>query len=581
MCIIIVCIYGSNVNGNSNRGSGLPCDRVFGGNDGAEFSHSIETKKIAGRLGAGKGDYVIFVEQKGSGAVPQLSKVHSVYQVNEGRVKVWKANIETVAEPGKVFRVNLKAITTNSSAHVNFRGEFIPGRDDIEIGAPTIIMYQGLPEIVIVEWISPQKDSLTVRLTKDLSRIITDVPIDLVVHDPRGHFRKTPVTGRIFSAYWRYFHDDRINNVRFQKLLDEYYNVRPERVDVAKGDAILRKTLFTKSPIDTLEFFGKDAAEVARLKARYGKDSLLPAVDVSAIKKAGLYPKHKMTYKGVNYYFSDAYNVKSDGRIALVCFVELQDGRVFARSVYQSHSHVSWQVASYINAKKYGKGTINPNEERFRDELESSVRLPIALHRWIYEIAENPISVEEKLARHIFYGIAGFGYEWSASRSERERPKSIASFGSMVAEKHGKPETATFKKETNFAYYNIVVDRFTVSKELYGGPVELVIHASIDGELLFVFARTKHNMVWNDIIESTDARVTRWGAVTPPVADDDLVIPLFTHASEIPDGYRARDNSVVHPDYSWEYKSAFPYVSKLPTTVGFCQAHGIRMPDIQ
>lgn len=539
--------------------------------------------RIKTRKEVQEGDYAIALladrVQELESAEPVLVKVLEIY-TREG---VEKVRIRYVKDPDVEGEISITAITNTLDKDISKsrRSISVKSGDELATGREAVIEYEGKPEIVRVEGWDIETGKAIVSRTDKPTELIEGISRDKFVKDPLGKIREHEV-GKDKPARERSF-----SGVAAEQAKQRYFSVGVGSAGKRESSRVLGKTKFPKMELWMHEVMGKEKWRVKILKKMHKKKAKLPVLNSSIVKNAGLEPKHKMSYDGVNYYFSDAFTQGRDSRIQFICYVEI-NGEVYARALYKSNSHVAWQVASYVTPQHYGKGTVwGKNTRGQRLQLESSVKLPVALYKHIYELSKKPIQLDQSVKVRIFDSLADIGSEWSDTRSERERPVEIVYFEEMVTKTHGDPKTARFLDEGNAPNFNVLIDRFSSDyKKLYGGEVEIYIHPSKNGKLFYLFARDSYDVVWNDVIEPVDGRITRWGAKTPPIAAEDLKIPAIDYFGEIPQPpehpgrYIAHDNSRIPSGYG-SYKIAFPYIRELPTIEGFYRAHDIEIPDVQ
>ncbi len=260
------------------------------------------------------------------------------------------------------------------------------------------------------------------------------------------------------------------------------------------------------------------------------------ALNSDIIKREGLQPEYKTEIGGKTIWFSQPYDTKHNGRIAVLAYVEDTNGKFIARTYYRSNSTGVWRYLPQYRERGgrvvwYGKG---------RDEV--SITLPIKLQKTLAAISEKGMPIRSiSDAELIFAG--------TARKIVTERHEDISYFEQVnerarviggISNHFTMPGTKTKPEDLIFASENDEPDINKAPKmtwqqetELYG-EITIEVYPSKDGKLDYLFCKTANGEVW--IAGAEDASTDKIG--TTGLKKDwidlgDLATPLFEYDSQV------------------------------------------------
>lgn len=238
------------------------------------------------------------------------------------------------------------------------------------------------------------------------------------------------------------------------------------------------------------------------------------------LENAGLLPHHRLEIEGRAMWFSHGYDI-GGGRIAVMGYVQDDDGSVVARSYYRSNSQGIWR---YLPQYQMREGRVSWYSKGYGEE---SVTLPALLQESLTNSIEDDggvLELDSDVARAAFTGTArhvgstGTVYHNKVS-PESERLRGIPAHGGILLPSPDKVRTEPEQSPK----FDTVLAAWQQDTSLYG-RVAFEVVPSNDGTLRFLFCRDEKGRAWvssvenNSPVESTGLR-QQWlsgGVLTTP-----------------------------------------------------------------
>ena len=275
----------------------------------------------------------------------------------------------------------------------------------------------------------------------------------------------------------------------------------------------------------------------------------------------GLEPRYKTTIEGVEYCFSDVYELYP-GRNALVGYVDVGEGNRVARTFYQSKSQALWRyLPSHSDQSWYDKG-----------HKEDSLNLPILAQVALAEISSFGA---KKVAEP---GLAFFGTTKELSSPvlsrkpityyievERKPDQLKGNFFYGRSYDVVPPEQLNFTDGAQVPDFAAQLAEWQQDSDLYGN-ITMRAYASQNGDYKYIFCTDRQNRSWVGAVEN-NAQITSTGVRESWVNGGDLLMPLYEYASQAC-GYGGRSEGGHYVEMWQNYLSKTPVIRQFHEAIG-------------
>ncbi len=344
----------------------------------------------------------------------------------------------------------------------------------------------------------------------------------------------------------------------------------------SKSDPYLSQGLLSERPARIDRIMDSESQKVMRNLEIHGDAYQGQMLTPALIQSVGLGPKEKLTLGKKNFFVSEAFNIpepEGGNRIARLLYCYDSDVNIYVvRTIYRSNSQGNWRLlpqysTQYGEISHYSKGYD-----------ESSINLPIALLEQITKLTENPISTE-RFGVDSFFIFAGTAREKSPDgrrivtyhQEVNNVPEYVDGNFEVPRDLRNKkqltpPEQVRFGNPYDEPNFSRAEKSFTVSSELYGGPVTMEVFLSYNGKYRFTMCRDKYNRAWLGPVERTGDILTQsTGLNAFWVNLHDLQTPAFEYGSQSYGWGNNRWNNNGYVDMFANYLSKIPLIQRYYT----------------
>lgn len=299
----------------------------------------------------------------------------------------------------------------------------------------------------------------------------------------------------------------------------------------------------------------------------FGGEELSPEI----LLQKGLGPKHEITIEGRPIFFSDAFKLPAahGGRLAVIGFVQTDDGKYMARSYYKSNSQGLWRYLPSYESDNNGQDITWYNKS-LGEEL---LTLPYPAQKKMAETSANPLTVNDPL---LCFG--GTARNIRLDSHDSILMQANHDFIEIGPNFHGdssqvNPENLEISpKELEPNFSQGPIDEWTQASPIYGS-VKVRVYPSEDQSLFYQLCQAEvvdpkssatRNVVWVGSVE-TNSTLGSTGVRNEWVKAEKLTVPAFE--------YRGQDQARYYADYNHNkgnYVDMYNgYISKIPVIQRF------------
>lgn len=242
------------------------------------------------------------------------------------------------------------------------------------------------------------------------------------------------------------------------------------------------------------------------------------------LEKSGLLPHHRLEIDGRTMWFSHGYDI-GGGRVAVVGYVQDDEGAIVARSYYKSNSQGVWR---YLPQYRMSGEKISWYSKGYGEE---SITLPAELQEGLARSLEDDggiLELNPKDAQAAFTGTARhLGAEQTVYfRDVSAYPQHVAGIPRQKGHELPNPETIRPEYE-HTPEFTKQLGSWEQDTSLYG-RVRYEVYSSRDGSLKYTFCRDDQNRVWISGIEN-NSPVESTGLHTAWVDGGPLTVPAYEY----------------------------------------------------
>lgn len=238
------------------------------------------------------------------------------------------------------------------------------------------------------------------------------------------------------------------------------------------------------------------------------------------LERVGLLPRHRIEIENRTIWFSPGYSIRG-GRIAVIGYVQDDDGSVVARSYYRSNSQGVWR---YLPQYKMKEGSLSWYSKGYGEE---SVTLPAKLQEGLTRAVNDDGGIlvfDHDTTQAVFSGTARYVNSEGTvyHRDVVERPVRVKGVPEAEWSQLPPPETVRpdYEQAPRFEH---ILSSWQQETGLYGRVTYEVIPSN-DGMLRYVFSRDEQGRAWISSIEN-DSPLESTGLRRKWVSGGALVTP--------------------------------------------------------
>lgn len=280
---------------------------------------------------------------------------------------------------------------------------------------------------------------------------------------------------------------------------------------------------------------------------------------------------------GTTIHLSDAFD-GSDGRAAHMAYIEMKDGQIYHRVVYNSKSAGGWRFADYYTSYHIGKGV---GEEYMSVPPQLQKILTENIPSNLTKIDESKLYDLDKLAKDQgnLTIIAG-GHKRAGTLIQGEIFTEIDGLESGrkflpkyeikpdVYRELSDPKTLIPKQNLKPNFSN-PIDSYKGSTNF--GPVDIELFPSENGELIYTMMKGKDGKVWIGNVYPKNAQLNEFGIPKTQYKLDELTSPRYEYFDQIHPNYRG-------PKKDTHYSSNWNYLREIPIIKDYYRAKSIPLP---